>query len=473
MKKIFRFNRKKEKLIVSVFKRYVSFVIVLGIVCSIAYLYIALELPKVIEKNSLPLIDVISGEYIDYTTINIKELKELNGEMEIINKNGVIVKRYGEIPHEGNRYSQAELLNLATRKEDGKYRILMNMVKDKDNQEYYCLLRIPKDKLRLNLNLFKLPFSVGKPFYKEYGKVISIAAGATILFIILYSIYTARKLKKPLTEIDNALVSIINGNYSEKIEFKGEEEFEGIRDTLNYLIEKLNNSEEENRRLEKSKNKLLLDLSHDIKTPMTTIKSYSAALSQGMLDSEEQKKQYYNAIYKKSERVSGLIEDLFEFVKLENNSFKFNYLKVDICELLRTIIVEYYEEIEEDGIELHINIPEESKFHLIDIRLFKRAISNIIENSLKYNENAKNIYISLKEDNESYNIDIEDDGVGVPDKIKETIFDEFVRGDESRQTDGGTGLGLSITKKIIENHNGIIELLDSKKGAKFRIKIRK
>ena len=95
MKKIFRFNRKKEKLIVSVFKRYVSFVIVLGIVCSIAYLYIALELPKVIEKNSLPLIDVISGEYIDYTTINIKELKEINGEMEIKKKNWFKLKRYG------------------------------------------------------------------------------------------------------------------------------------------------------------------------------------------------------------------------------------------------------------------------------------------------------------------------------------------------------------------------------------------
>ncbi|MGL5415503.1 MAG: ATP-binding protein [Clostridium sp.] len=470
MKRIFK-RKRREKLVVSIFKRYIYFVIILGIICSAAYLYIALELPKVIEKNSLPLVNIISGEYVDYTTINTKELKELNGEMEIINMQGQVVRRYGKIPDESKDYTKEQLLELATRKEEGNYEILMNMVKDKDNQEYYCLLRIPKDKIRFSLNLFKVPFSVGKPFYKEYAKVILIAAGASILCIILYSLYTARKLKRPLIEIDNALISIINGNYSEKIHFNGEEEFEGVRDTLNYLIDKLNESEEENRRLEKSKNKLLLDLSHDIKTPMTTIKSYSAALSEGMLTSEEKKKQYYNTIYKKSERVSELIEDLFEFVKLENNSFKFNFLNVDICELLRTVVALYYEEFEENNIELHIDIPENVIKRKIDVKLFKRALSNLIENSLKYNENGKNIYVSLKEKEDKIEIIIGDDGVGVPEKIRESLFDEFVRGDESRRTDGGTGLGLSITKKIIENHEGSIVLLDKGKGAFFKIEL--
>ncbi|WP_297633399.1 HAMP domain-containing sensor histidine kinase [uncultured Clostridium sp.] len=470
---MFNKRKKRDKLVVSVFKRYISFVIILGIICGVTYLYIALQLPKVIEKNSVPLFDIVSGEYIDYTTINTNELKELNGEMEIINKEGVVVRRYGKIPHESKEYTQEQLLELATKKEDGNYDILMNAVKDKDNQEYYCLLRIPKDKLKLSLNLFKVPFSIGKPFYKEYAKVIIIAAGFSILCIILYSVYTAKKLKKPLTEIDNALISIINGNYNEKIHFKGEEEFEGIRDTLNYLIDKLNTSEEENRRLEKSKNQMLLDLSHDIKTPMTTIKSYSAALSEGMLESEEEREQYYRAIYKKSERVSELIEELFEFVKLDNKSFKFNYLNVDICEVLRTAIVDYYEELEHIGIELHVSIPEESVVMPIDIKLFKRAISNIIENSMKYNEIGKNMWISLECEERFVTIIIKDDGVGIPQNIKTNLFDEFVRGDESRQTNGGTGLGLSITKKIIENHSGRINLIESKKGATFKIKLRK
>lgn len=470
---MFNKRKRRDKLVVSVFKRYISFVIILGIICAIAYLYIALQLPKVIEKNSVPLFDIISGDYIDYTTINTNELRELNGEMEIINKNGVVVRRYGKIPHESKAYTQEELLELATKKEDGNYDILMNAVKDRDNQEYYCLLRIPKDKIKFSLNLFKVPFSVGKPFYKEYAKVIAIAAGFSILCIILYSVYTAKKLKKPLTEIDNALISIINGNYNEKIHFKGEEEFEGVRDTLNYLIDKLNTSEEENRRLERSKNQMLLDLSHDIKTPMTTIKSYSAALSEGMLDSEEKKEQYYKAIYKKSERVSELIEELFEFVKLDNKNFKFNYLNVDICEVVRTTIVDYYEELESIGVELQVEIPEERIVLPVDIKLFKRAISNIIENSMKYSETAKNMWIRLYSEEQYIIIIIRDNGVGIPENIKLNLFDEFVRGDESRQTNGGTGLGLSITKKIIENHNGKINLIHSKEGAAFKIKLRK
>ena len=118
----------------------------------------------------------------------------------------------------------------------------------------------------------------------------------------------------------------------------------------------------------------------------------------------------------------------------------------------------YIDEFEERGFEVEINIPEEEIFFEIEVNLFKRAIINIIENALKYNDDKTKMRIEIRDIGKYIIIEIADDGVGIKDEIKESVFDEFVRGDESRKSDGGTGLGLSIADKVIKKHNGTIEL---------------
>lgn len=466
---IFRKKKKRDKLLVTVFKRYISFVLIIGCIYLLSYIYLGIGLTKVIDKNSIPVIDIINGKYIDYNKINVNELKKLNGEIEILDTSGNVKKRIGNISTKKEHYTEKELLNLASRKEWRNYQVFLNSVKDKSGKEYIYILRLPKDKFIFNVKLLQMPFSVGKPFYKEYGKVFLVAIGLALFCVILYSTWTARKISRPLKKIDNTLLDIINGNYNETLNLKGEEEFEVVKETLNFLITKLKKSEEENKRLEESKNKLMLDLAHDIKTPMTTIKSYSMALYEDMIDDENKRKEYYKTLYKKSERVSELIEELFELVKLDNPKSKINLSKVDITEELRITVLEFYEEIEKEGLELIIDIPEGPIFLDLDMKLIRRGISNILENSLKYNKDATYIKVELFKRANYVEIIIGDNGVGIPEEIKETAFDEFVRGDKSRGTNGGTGLGLAIAKKGIEKHNGEIKLLNTIKGAVFKI----
>ncbi len=475
MRKMWILNKKKkkDKLVITVFKRYISFVIILGCICLVSYAYLGIELSKVIDKNSIPVLDIINGKYIDYNTIDVNELKKLKGEIEILDLSGNVKKRIGNISVNKNHYTDKELLNIASKKEVGAYQVFLNSIKNKDGEEYIAILRVPKDKFIFNVNLLEMPFSVSKPFYKEYGKVFAITIGIALFCIIIYSTWTARKISKPLKKIDDALVDIINGNYNEPLTINGEEEFQGVKETLNFLIDKLKKSEEENKRLEESKNRLMLDLAHDIKTPMTTIKSYSMALYEDMIEDEDKRKDYFKTLYRKSERVSELIEDLFEFVKLDNKKSMINVENVNIAEELRFIVLEFYEEIESLNIEPIINIPEGPIFLNLDLKLIKRGISNIIENSIKYNINATYIKIELIETIDNVDIYISDDGIGVPKSINKTLFDEFVRGDESRGTDGGTGLGLAISKRIIEKHGGEIKLLDVSKGALFQIILKK
>ena len=316
---------------------------------------------------------------------------------------------------------------------------------------------------------------LNKRLYFIYIKAIGISLMLFISSIVIYSVWVAKKIKRPLKEIDEALGKVIEGDYESKLELNYSKEFVVVSNTVNFLIDKLKASNEENKKLEESKTRMLMDLSHDIKTPLTTIRGFSAALNEGLVKDKEQIERYNKTIYRKSERVSELVDDLFELVKMDSVEYKLKLSNVDICEFLRQIVVDYVDELEEREFELVVNIPESLGKIKIDPILFKRVISNLIDNAIKYNDNGTTLRIEVKDINDFMVIEIADNGVGVPSIVRNNIFDAFVRGDESRSSDGGSGLGLAIAKKIVKNHGGEIELLNNKGKEKtiFSIKLPK
>jgi len=133
-------------------------------------------------------------------------------------------------------------------------------------------------------------------------------------------------------------------------------------------------------------------------------------------------------------------------------------IKSDFCEFIRKIITEFYDEMEEKDYKLDIRIPERDIVIGFDKKVMNRAISNLLCNGLKYNPKGTKLRIEIKETPSAVVLEIGDNGSGIQNHIKDIIFDPFVRGDESRKSDGGTGLGLAIAKKIVEKHNGKLEL---------------
>ncbi|PRR81472.1 HAMP domain-containing sensor histidine kinase [Clostridium vincentii] len=467
-------SKKNGQLSVALFKYYITFLVVLSGIFVIAYIVVSVSLAKQVHNNKAPIYDLIRGEYNDYKDIDPSDLKKIGGYIEVLDLDKKVVYRKGELPDIlKDNYTETEFIDIISRSgENAKYYVGCNSINAENGKDYIVLVRIPNEKVNVSLNIQKIPLQVGKPILFLYLKVVSIALIISLVSILGYSILTARKINKPLKMIDEALGKVLEGDYEEKLVIEGEREFVRISNTINFLIDKLKNSREENSRLEQSKTRMLIDLSHDIKTPITTIRGFSAALYEGLVDDEDKKQKYYKTIYNKSERVGELVDDLFEFVKMDSTQYILKIETVDICEFLRQIVVAYFDEIEEKKFELIVIIPEEVVNLKIDGRLFRRAVTNLIENSLKYNPEKTTLRIELKNYKRYIMIYVADNGIGIPLSIRSKVFEAFIRGDTSRGSDGGSGLGLAIANKIISNHGGEISLDPSKDEDKTIFAIR-
>ncbi|MBU3135447.1 HAMP domain-containing histidine kinase [Clostridium gasigenes] len=410
------------------------------------------------NKENFPKIAASHVVRSDYENIDIKDIGAIGGWVEILDEDNNVIYVKGIKRDTKQSYTEEELINHEDHDNSIEFPFFTQSLKTKEGKTYFCLVKYPRDKIDVNISLKKVPYSVGKVIYEAIIKGIFVFIILFVVNIILYSIWTAKRINSPLQKITKEMSKMIEGNYDIRLQFEAEKEFVTIRDTFNFMAEKLKTTEEEKRKIEESKTRMLLDLSHDIKTPIATIYAYSRALSEGIIEDDDKKQRYYKTICKKSERVNELVDDLFEFVKLESLEYKLSKKKIDFVEFIRKIIAEYYDEMEEKDFEIDIRIPEKEIYLSFDQKLMARAISNIIANAIKYNPEGTKLRIEILEREKKLILEIADNGVGISEDIKEKIFDAFVRGDASRKSDGGMGLGLAIAKKIFERHGWEIKL---------------
>lgn len=209
---------------------------------------------------------------------------------------------------------------------------------------------------------------------------------------------------------------------------------------------------------ERQRNLLLSDITHDIKTPITTIAGFSQALSDGTVKQEDQKT-YLDAIYNKSMKVSELIALLFEYIKLDSTGYTLNRTDFDFAELVRECVAGVYAEFEDKNMPVELNV-DEGKIEVSGDKMqLERAINNILSNTIKHNPDNTPVFISLKVENGEAILEISDKGVRIDKEDAIHLFEPFYLADKSRKSGSGNGLGLSISKKIIEMHGGKIYLI--------------
>lgn len=217
---------------------------------------------------------------------------------------------------------------------------------------------------------------------------------------------------------------------------------------------------------ERRRNLMLSDIAHDLKTPMTTVSGYAKALEDGMVK-EDDKQKYLSAIQTKSKRMNDLIILLFDYIKLDSEGFTLMRTKNDICELTRECAAFLYQDIEDAGMELDIDIPEEQIILNIDKIQMTRSINNLLTNAVKHNKAGTKIKLTVVEEEGFCQIAVADSGEAIPADQVEHIFEPFVMGDESRNSRGGSGLGLSIVHKVMTMHGYRLRLVQSPKINKF------
>ncbi len=212
--------------------------------------------------------------------------------------------------------------------------------------------------------------------------------------------------------------------------------------------------------LDVRRNRMLSDIAHDIRNPMTTIAGYAQALDEGMVRDPAKQQEYLRSIRQKSERVEMLISLLFDYAKLNSGGITLHREQTDLCELLRQNTAQLYTDAEEAKMELIPEIPAGPVFRKVDPLQLSRVVNNLIANAIRYNPESTKILIRFEIDPDGWKKDsliVADTGISLDPKMEEILFEPFSRGDSSRPTDGGSGLGLSIAKSIVELHGGKIE----------------
>lgn len=306
------------------------------------------------------------------------------------------------------------------------------------------------------------------PDIKGYKKIERQKIILFILFILVVLIsvlisglFISSKVRKPLKKIRRALDDFSLGK-RETILYDNEvKEFSQIIDTFNEMEIKLKKSEDLQIEAKMQKQRMLADISHDLKTPITVIQGYVDAIRDKIIPEDDIDK-YLEIISNKVSNVATLINSFSDYSILEHPEFKLNKERGNITEYLREYIASKYEEITIEGYNLDVLIPEESFYIEFDKFHLKRVFENILVNTMKYTKKGTTIYVSLNIGKNMVEIEIGDNGPGIPLDVKEKIFDPFVVAEKARTNGQGTGLGLSIAKKIVEAHNGKIYISDKK-----------
>ncbi len=367
------------------------------------------------------------------------------GWVEKLDENYHVVEVYGEKQTDKMSYTGQELLEMTKA--------------DIMNTDYYTFWEDGKE----GSYLFIYPYdvmSVSFTFDLAEMKNSSAGTGVIVFFLVillaeglLVSFYIYRKIRIPLKQMVEGMKRVANGEDHVNLSFKTEGEFLEIVEAFNTMIDSLEKEKAEKEKLQQERNQMLLELSHDLKTPLASIKSASAALAEGVVY-EDELGRYYRIIEAKSDRVNTMADDMFTMLKMESSDYVPEKEKVDFCELVRQICAEYYEEMSRFDVE--IDIPEKNIFVMADKRLITRTVANLLTNAAKYNQTGSVICVRVMEEREQVSILVSDDGEEIAEEVKGSMFQPFVRGDKSRRTSGGTGLGLAIAKGVARKHGGDI-----------------
>ncbi len=314
-----------------------------------------------------------------------------------------------------------------------------------------------------------------KEIEKELDKkyiIFNVYLVAVLIFIFIFFIISLAflfdKRTKYLKYITSSLAGLTDGDFYIKLKVDGNDEISFLADRINMMAEKIQEKFEEERLLEKSKNTLIANLSHDLKSPLTSIIGYLTLVkeSNNLTNIE---KSYIDTIFKNSLRLKTRLDELFEFTKLNNTNLKLNYERVNISKLTRQYHQEQNSILESMGFKTNVNI-EENIYMDIDVERFIRIFDNVYTNVKKYATVPGEFSVNLTKDSENVSLSFKNYLVNFKEIDLIKIFDEFYRADEARSDKDSAGLGLFIVKRIVELHNGRV-WADIEKNKYFCINI--
>ncbi|PYI53394.1 sensor histidine kinase [Paenibacillus flagellatus] len=295
--------------------------------------------------------------------------------------------------------------------------------------------------------------------------LIGILLMAFVICAYLLVRVITRRILLPLKELNAAAEQIMNGNLDVEIRNRYHDEMGRFCSAFDVMRARLKESLDRQAAYERSRNELIANISHDLRTPITSIRGYVEGLQDGIARDEQKVARYLTVIKNKTDLLDRLIEDLFQFSQLESGQLVMDIREQDSREFLEAMIAPFEMELHDTAIVLNVERPFPSRPIQVDRDRMAQVFENIIENAKKYAGNSAEVTISTRDEADCIRIVIRDNGIGISEEDTPYLFERFYRGEKSRsRAFGGAGLGLAICKRIVEEHGGHIGV-QSKPGS--------
>ncbi len=274
-----------------------------------------------------------------------------------------------------------------------------------------------------------------------------------VLLSVCSSALTVRRVKKQISEISDALEDIKNGNGNRRILAETHELVAPLAYAINDIILSYEKRLSAYHQTDETNRQLMTSLSHDIRTPLTTLIGYLDAAHKGIVDGKE-RDDYIETARRKAHDLKEYIDVLFDWFRLGSNEFSMNIAEIDLTELTRNILIDWIPIFEDTQVDFTIDIPEQPFRVQIDPDGYMRILNNLIQNVISHSH-ADKIEVALSEQNRNIKILLSDNGIGIGKEDLKHIFDRLYKCDKGR-SEKGSGLGLSIVHELVDKLNGTI-----------------
>ena len=297
----------------------------------------------------------------------------------------------------------------------------------------------------------------------------TLAICVVAAFVVLFSsYYTAKRIINPFVDMNHIVQCYSKGDFSQRIPVQGKDEASQLGRSFNEMADQLKN-------LEVTRQSFVANVSHELRSPLTSMKGFLEAMMDGTIPPEEHD-HYIDIVLSETRRMTAMVNDLLDLARIESGIITINYEVFDINELIRRTLITFEARISEKRMELDVRFANEQSFVYADSNQISQVLRNLIDNAIKYSPDGRTLLVSTYALRKEVYVTIRDTGVGIPAEDVPHIFDRFYKVEKAHTPSPqvGSGLGLAIVKKIIEAHGQSITVKSARgKGTQFTFTLEK
>lgn len=292
-----------------------------------------------------------------------------------------------------------------------------------------------------------------------------------LIVIDIWVVWWRLRRRYHLYQMDHILAElhyIAQGHLDHRIPFRLKGNEQHVITSVNALVDSAVQSMDDERKIEKSKDELITNVSHDLRTPLTSIIGYLGLIEDKQYRNEEDILKYTHTAYEKAKQMKNLVEDLFEYTKVQQHGAPVNIMTIDLNQLIEQLTASFELEAQHRGIEISSAVTPNPLMIEADPEKLGRVFNNLVSNAFKYGNGASYIKITAQQEGDQVVVKVANDGTPIPAQAVDHLFERFYRAEASRsRKTGGTGLGLAIVKSIVDLHHGKVSAVSDENETSF------